>query len=161
MASTWAVLCQVHAKFGLKLYRRAPNYQICRLCFTRNVFNTNYSIGRFHKLHPLLGIGHSCSDLSPKHRLPDGCHLHSSVPRCGSDVKIKTEQVISGEEKRKLIKQKKEAKREARLERLRQKEAKSNVLNNCIHITIAACMSGRTEADNYVTSIKFFLVFKY
>ena len=127
MASTWAVLCQVHANFGLKLYRRASNYQICRLCFTRSVFNTNHFANRLHKLRPLLGIGHLCSDLSPKNRLPGCCHMYTSALRGSGDVKIKTEQVLSGEEKRRLIKQKKDAKREARLERLRQKEANSNV----------------------------------
>ncbi|KAI0227477.1 Valine--tRNA ligase [Lamellibrachia satsuma] len=52
--------------------------------------------------------------------------MHTSALRGSGDVKIKTEQVLSGEEKRRLIKQKKDAKREARLERLRQKEANSN-----------------------------------
>ena len=127
MASTWAVFSK-DARFVLKLCRHAPSYEIGRLCIIRNVFNASNFANSYYIVQPLSGYGHLQCDLS-RNRLLGCCQrgLHGTALRNGSDVNITTEHVIKGQEKVKLIKLKKEAKREARLERLRQKEAKSNV----------------------------------
>ena len=127
MASTWAVFIK-DARFVLKLCRQAPSHEMGRLCIIRNVCNARHYGNSYYIVQPLLGCGNLQCDLS-RNRLLGCCQrgLHGTALRNGNDVNIKTEHVIKGQEKMKLIKMKKDAKREARLERLRQKEAKSNV----------------------------------